>query len=637
MATARGGTPVVLAALAALAAAGWWLHGRTQRRVPARIRLEERVADLGAAFRHADVSEERVDDPVRMGGIQPGDHFSAAGAYRAGIVAPAPARIRFRLRVPPRAKLAFAIGIERKDSAASRRAAIRFSVEVDGRRRFARTLARGTRHAARGWVETAVDLGVEREREVEIALRTEAIGDASGIVPAWSHVRVLRDDWRERQAPGPGAPNVLVVLVDALRAEDLGCYGARPSPSPALDRFAAGGRLFEQAAAQAPWTLPAVASLFTGRYPTAHGVVGVRQRAAGTEPRSEVDRTFLDDAIPTFAEEASRAGITTIAVSANPLVSRRTNLSRGFETFVELERAKEPRGWRPARDVNAAFLAWLAANRDRRFLGYLHYMDVHGPYTPRPPHQPPPPPGIRPAIAAGQVAPFALAIELDGAAPPPAPEVAYLHRLYVGEIAGWDEDFADLLRGLDRAGVLDATVVVVLADHGEEFGEHGMLSHGSHLYEKAVRIPFVVAGPGIAPGRTAAQVQGIDLFPTLAALMGFRVPPDLHGDDVLAAPATRPAFIETVKGRTRAGTETPLVAVRLPGWKLIHAPTLAEYELYDLASDPEERRNVFTEADAAARLRALIADWQAGVQPAPAPARATPGVFEKLRELGYVQ
>lgn len=638
MMTARGRAGAALAALILLGGAGWWLvAGRSRFRLPPRIRIENGLFDLAAAFRRDDVVAERADDPVHVGGIGPGFHLSVAGGWRQAIVAPAPARVRFRPRVPPGAKLVFAVGVGRKDETTRRPAAVRFTVEIDGRPRFVRTLDPGTRRDDRVWVDAAIDLGADREREMDVVLATDAVGADAGIaIPAWSHVRVVREIWRDRQTAAPGAPNVLVLLVDTLRARDLGCYGARPSPSPTLDGLAASGRLFEQAIAQAPWTLPSVASLFTGRHPSSHGVVG-GQRVTAKDGGYDADRAFLADAVPTFAEEASRAGITTMAVATNALVSHRTNLSRGFETFVELDWAKERRGWPPADEVNATFLEWLAANRARRFLAYLHYMDVHDPYTPAPSLRPPPPPGVRPTIAEGNVSDFAVRINEHGGEALPAVEVDYLHRLYDAEITGWDGALARLLAGLDRAGVRDSTVVVVTADHGEEFQEHGMLSHRPHLYDECVHVPLVVVGPGVRAGRVATQVQGIDLFPTLAALMGFRVPAGLHGQDVLATPASRPAFVETVKGRTRTRVETPLVAVRVPGWKLVEAPALGEHELYDLAHDPAERHDVFAESAEGRRLAAAIAEWRAGLVAPPASSGPHPDVVEKLRELGYVE
>ncbi|HZP40315.1 MAG TPA: sulfatase-like hydrolase/transferase, partial [Candidatus Binatia bacterium] len=367
-----------------------------------------------------------------------------------------------------------------------------------------------------------------------------------------------------------------------------------------------------------------------GLYPASHGLVaGVEDDGGGTDP------SFLADTVPTLASEAARAGITTVGVSANPLVSRDTNLSRGFETFVESGWDPKRGDWTPASDIDRTFLAWLARNRGLRFFAWLHYMDVHEPYRPPAPYRPPPPGGIRPQVASGVIGPLALRVNHLGAPPLPAPEVGYLRALYEGDIAAWDAELGRLLGALGDLGVLDTTVVVVLSDHGEEFQDHGKLTHGVHLYDELVRVPFVVAGPGVAPGRTATQVQGIDLFPTLARRLGVPTPARLPGADALAALAPRPAFAETRYGRTPDGTRTTLLAVRTPERKLIEAPALGHVELYDLASDPGEHHDRAA-AEPHADLAALLATWRAATPAAPA-AEEAPGLLDKLRALGYVE
>src|SRR5262249_10179848 len=176
-------------------------------------------------------------------------------------------------------------------------------------------------------------------------------------------------------------------------------YGATPSPSPTLDAFARRGLRFEQTIAQASWTMPSVASVLTGLHPRVHGVTGGDDGPPGSK------HTFLPDAVTTLAEEASRAGITTLAVSANPLVSRGTNYAQGFETFVEfgIKDGQNRNNWMPATAVNKEFLDWLAANRGYRFFGYLHYMEPHHPYAPPARHMPAPVPGIRREVVDGDL------------------------------------------------------------------------------------------------------------------------------------------------------------------------------------------------------------------------------------------
>jgi arylsulfatase A-like enzyme len=486
-------------------------------------------------------------------------------------------------------------------------------------------------------VDGRIDLGRLAGREVEITLATDTDGAPVRIAgrPAWSRLRVVREAWLERQPASAGAPSVLVLLVDALRADRLGCYGAVPSPSPALDRLARGALVFDTAIAAASWTMPSVATLLTGVYPRTHGVVGVGEAGDPAE-RHDAGASFLPGAFVTLAEHAARAGITTVGVSANPLVSRATNYAQGFETFLELE-WDPPRGHMPgARDVNDAFLRWLAPNRGVRFLGYLHYMDPHDPYAPPRHLRPPPPQGIRPAVANGNV--FTLARQLDwrGGSPLPGHEIAYLRALYDAEIQAWDAGLAQLLEALDELGVGRSTVVIVTADHGEEFQEHGLLKHGRHLYEETLRVPLLIAGRGIRPGRAAEPAQGIDLFPTVAALLGAPAPAALPGRDLLTTPPPRPAFSETRYGALPRAASGPLQSVRTAGWKLIHAPTADHFELYDLAQDPAERTNRWGVAPEGAELAALLGSWRPPPPPAPAEG-IDPALPRKLRALGYVE
>src|SRR5581483_11769543 len=219
-------------------------------------------------------------------------------------------------------------------------------------------------------------------------LVTEKIGGGTlAGTPGWSDLRVVRERRIARQTATPTAPNLLFVLVDTLRADRLGCYGAVPSPSPTLDRVAAGGILFEHVTAQASWTMPAVASIMTGLYPRDHGLEGW-------------DAGALSNVLPTFAERAAAAGVTTVGVSANPLVSRRTNFARGFETFTDFPRDEKRNDWATAAEVSRPFLRWLERNHRHRFLAYLQFMEPHDPYTPPDGLRPPPPPDVRAQIAA---------------------------------------------------------------------------------------------------------------------------------------------------------------------------------------------------------------------------------------------
>jgi arylsulfatase A-like enzyme len=178
--------------------------------------------------------------------------------------------------------------------------------------------------------------------------------------------------------------------------------------------------------------------------------------------------------------------------------------------------------------------------------------------------------------------------------------------------------------------------VIVTADHGEEFQDHGKLTHGPHLYDELLHVPLVVAGPGIGAGRVREQVQGIDFFPTVAAMLGVTPPPGLPGLDVMAGREPRPAFSETslaILG-DRGGT---LVSMRTSDWKLIHAPAVPRFELFDLTHDPAERTDRFAATPEGSRLVAELAAWRPAPPPAALATEASPALQRQLKALGYVE
>ena len=517
--------------------------------LPPAIVIDDPVADLTRSLAGATV-EASATDVVRVGEIRPGNRLAGEGE-RPSLIVPPPARVRFALDVPQNGVLRFGVGVQGDGRHDRQRSGVRFALSVDGREVWSRTVNPARTQKERRWFDERVDLGAAAGRKAEIVLATEAERPGSPLAgtPAWGDVRLVRETFQPRRSPSVDEPNVVVLLVDTLRADRLGCYGANRSPSPNLDALAARGLVFAQAIAQSSWTLPSVSSLFTGLNPRSHGAIG----DDGDDDQAAWG--YLASDVVTWAEQASRAGITTVGVSANPLVSRGTNLAQGFETFVELPWDPKTRRWSVAADVNRRFLDWLAPNRQHRFVAWLQYMEPHDPYTPPAAMRPSAPPGMRPDLAAGWVLDFSRQRE-EPQLPPD--QIAYLRALYDGEIRSWDGELPALLDGLARLGLRDSTVVIVVADHGEEFQEHGLLLHRAHLYDELLHVPLVIAGPGIRPGRRTDQVQGIDLFPTLAALLGFEVPPDRAGRSLLAEGPERAAVAET-DGVANNGVRVDLV------------------------------------------------------------------------------
>ena len=580
--------------------------------------VEDVVAELARA-RPADVVWATLD---------PGDALRADGARDSAVLAPG-ASTTWRIAVPAGAALRFGIGVEGDKQRDDTRAALRFTVALDGQPAFARDVNPAARRGDRRWFDERLDLAAFAGRTIDVVLAVAS--EDGGRRPAgsagWSRVRLVRETPVPRQRAAPDRPNVVVLLVDTLRADAVGSHDGSASLTPRLDALAAEGLVFTQAVAQSSWTLESVSSLMTGRHPRAHGARGREARTQG-----EAEWGVLGDDLVTWAEAAARAGITPIGVSANPLVSRGTNLAQGFETFVELPWSPEGRNWPAAAAVNEAFLAWLRTRGDYRFVAYLHYMEPHDPYTPL--EAPAAAAGVGRAIARGWVRDAANRINWSRAAPLSAGEITHLRDLYRREVAAWDASLGALLDGLRRAGLLERTILLVTSDHGEEFQEHGRLTHGSHLYEETVRVPLVLRGPGVAPGRRDELAQGIDVFPTLARLLGVPPPPGLPGHDLLAGGPPPTAVLETSRGIGPDGARLDLVAVRTARWKLVETPGLARRELYDLANDPDERVDRAASAPEPAELGAALERWRAATRPA-AEAPLGGGVGERLRALGY--
>jgi arylsulfatase A-like enzyme/Tfp pilus assembly protein PilF len=398
-------------------------------------------------------------------------------------------------------------------------------------------------------------------------------------------------------APPPARPNVVLVTLDTVRADRLGCYGHRTAATPTLDAIAQGGARFEVAVAHAPLTAPSHASILTGLTPLGHGV---RDNGAYVLPTG----------LRTLAEDFKMAGYATGAfVSGFPL-KRRFGFDRGFDVYDDaLPRGKDARRTayveRTADRTTDAALSWLDGARAAGagappFFLWVHYFDAHAPYE--------------------APAEFMAA----GASP------------YDGEIAFVDAQLGRLLRRVDAGSRDHPTLVLVTADHGESLGEHGEDTHGIFVYDATVRVPFLVRGPGVPPGTVAATVaRGIDVVPTLLDYAGLPARPVEGRSLRRAALGERlpdaPAYAESLHSQLQYGW-APLYAWRTARFKLVEAPRA---ELYDLEKDPGETDD--QAARDASRLQGLRRELQQ-VMAAKTPDAAQAvdkETQERLAALGY--
>lgn len=426
---------------------------------------------------------------------------------------------------------------------------------------------------------------------------------------------------------GAAGPNVVLYMIDTLRADHLGVYGYRRPISPEIDAFAAQATVFARAWSQSGWTKSSVASMLTGLPPLAHGVL------------ERMDA--LPDALRTLPEMLHEAGYETLGVSTNPAISAEAGFARGFDRFVQLfDPAALPFVARPAEDVNQELFRWLdARDRGRPFFAYLHAMDVHEPYQP--------PAEDRRRFAAQADAALCRPGPQDvAAALATRPGLtrsglgSNFEALYDAQIAHADRQFGLLLRRLRELGLYDRTLIVLVADHGEEFLDHGNFAHGHSLYQEILHVPLVVRWPEgrYAGRRVESPAQHLDLLPTILAATGTGSPPASPGLDLrLLAAADTPVEREVSSDLSLAGTR--IASLVAGGMHLLvrERPDSAA-ELYDLDRDPHELRNL---ADAGsvrfgflmARLRRLHP--QGGDAAARRPP-ISPELDAQLRALGYV-
>jgi arylsulfatase A-like enzyme len=423
-------------------------------------------------------------------------------------------------------------------------------------------------------------------------------------------------------------PNVIVYLVDTLRADRLGAYGHASPTSPRFDAFAREALLFEDAWAQASWTRPATGSLLTGLYPGFHGA-------------DREDRALAPEAT-TLAEALKAAGYRTAAVVANHLVGGRFGFDQGFDDWNGGDDALYGA---PAALLGERALRWIDGGGGRFFL-YLHTLEPHSPYAPEPAYAAP---FELPRYAGSRDTRGLLRLGQLGQLAPEG--LRFLESQYDGEIRQNDAAFGALLEGLRARGLLERSVVVFTADHGEELLDHGGTEHAKTLYQELLRVPLAVRLPRAIHGgvRVTAPVQQIDLLPTLLGLAGVAPPGGLPGRDLSAGwlAAEEPPAEPPLLFAEERFTVVSKAAVRSGSLKLILNSDGAalwragsQLELYDLASDPGERRNVAAQSPVrTAYLRRELERFRKQSSSA-RKGRAitlTPGEVDQLRALGYVQ
>jgi len=438
--------------------------------------------------------------------------------------------------------------------------------------------------------------------------------------------------------PGPmatpeGAKSILLITIDTLRADHLETYGYPRNTSPHMAALARKGIVFENAMSQAPWTLPALASMLTSLYPSQHGVL--------------TNASILAPAVWTIAEALRNVGYRTAAVTSHVWASPRAGMGQGFSRFEEID--FDSVGQASSEKITDMAIAQLKAlasepdpvQADRPFLLWVHYFDPHVTYIRHSEYR----------FADGYPGPLGAKVPVDllyrrqrdGRLS--QVDIAYIESVYDEEIAFTDAHLGRLLVKAKTLGLADRVVVALTSDHGEAFMEHGRLQHGRDVYDEVVRVPLILGGaiPEELRGtRVAVPVETAWLPSTFMELAGvdehsFRGPGLLRG----RATPLEPGWVIS-EGSYAWGADERSIAALHESWKLIYRLDDDDYELYNRTSDPAEKIDRYADPnEEAKRVRELlerVIEEHLARGVAMAPTVEIDGTQrEHLRALGYAE
>ncbi len=454
----------------------------------------------------------------------------------------------------------------------------------------------------------------------------------AGVMLGLTLVGALELAHRRGQAMAPAGPNVVLIVVDTLRADFLGCYGHSAPTSPRLDQLAASGIRFTDALAQSPWTLPSVATILTSLYPSQHRANSVRSRL-----RREFD---------TLPEILRDSGYRTLGVVSHDFVDRRHGFAQGFADFDD--RHVLGHGGVTSERVTRGALAMLEERSAEPFFLFAHYFDPHSRYVRHPGFDPAGHghPELRPAVEVEILHRLAREGEITET------QIEYFRNAYSAEVAFTDHWIGKLIDGVRQVAGDRPTVFIVTADHGEAFHERGTIGHGYDVYRELVRVPLILGGDVDQELRGRVLDQTVETAAIPATVLG------LAGLD--AGGMRGPNLLQLARGRARAvpaftegsyawGDDRRKLAIAFGGWKLIRHFDDRRLELYDTRSDSSERVDLIASTDrsvTAARGRLLdLLDRQErrlrgpSTDPTATDRSRTLGAeeIERLRSLGYLE
>ncbi len=443
--------------------------------------------------------------------------------------------------------------------------------------------------------------------------------------------------------------NILLVTIDTLRADHLGCYGNRQIKTPAIDRLAQEGVLFKNVVCQAPLTGPSHASILTGLYPQTHGV--------------RINGYPLRDRVLTLAKILKISQYKTAGfVSVDFLGDDVSGLGRGFDAFDWPKQVEQP-----AEAATQKAIAWLDKNGKDKFFVWIHYYDAHSDYSPPYPYNV----MYDPSYAGQATGSTQFLDQLNKGEIKLSPrDHEHIDALYSGEISYVDRSIGVLLDHLKDTGVYKNTLIIITADHGEALGEHeNYFGHSLQLYDPSIMVPLIMVNKSALPSnkRVEAQVESIDILPTALELAGLRAPEEVEGKTLIPLIESRKrpaayrekAFSETqnmrwgglilkdnladaekIHEKVKSGKEI-LRCLRTPRWKFILSQENSNRvdELYGMKDDPEEKINlIYENRDTAEELSKDLKSWMRGEEKS-ALDESKPmdeKTLETLKSLGYI-
>ncbi len=618
----------------------------------AKALLVQPVKQKGATFeiesiRLVSQRESRADNPTGVGWQGLSDVFYETISSRS------PEKFTVKLDIPSNSWLDLQVGTVEP-------APLTFQI-LDVTSSEPKTLLRRTVTTPHRWEDASLDLAGEAgSRTLEFSLD----GAEDFRVGFWGspvirvHGASAKTDIPVAEALGGAAQpqGVIWFMCDTLRKDHLSLYGYERETSPNLTKMAAGGAMFLDNISQATWTKASVPSMMTSLYPTSDRVEAVPDR--------------LSSVATTAAEVFRAAGYATVSFSSVAFTGKLSNLHQGYEELHESGSvmAGDHRG-KTARPYVDQATDWIKRHKDTPFFMFLHVFDPHAAYEPRAPydsmwtdlskkeqHEKDREAGLKAANGDRRGGRLPFQSDLEKAGVDKKEWLKYEESWYDGSIRGMDAELGRLLENLRSLGLDKNVMVVFVADHGDEFDEHGRMWHGQSTYGELNRVPLVFYRPGVIPAgvRVKETVRNLDVMPTLLDLSGLAAPAGIQGQSLApligGKPGWTPLPAVTEKAANPEGespTDFESYGLILDGWKIIHNTKgrgdKPEFELYNHAEDPLNQNNLASqEPDRLKKLEKELDAWhsmaiQNQLPKGDAPENITPEEEDRLRSLGYIQ